>query len=415
MKNLFGFGLALAATTALAPARAGGDDPPTGGPESPSSTLFQNVTVTFKPGSGITFDGGEQYKINVAHRIQAKWRYVSLENAENTNGFRMRRVRQKWTGHVWSKDITYNLNLDFAEDAVVKDAWVRWAFWGSEDGSVALRMGQQKARAGLESDGSSGNLEFVERSVATRTFADARSTGALLEGEFLDERKLHVHAGAFNSDTSAGSAAAAEENTNVGENELNFSFGVRFDPHAPIADIESWSQGDLEHTGEMQSTLGANLYIGNEKIGAADVESTNINIYAGLKTGGGLAAQGEVWLRNDDVDGGTDADSTGWYAQGSLTTKPMDDATQWGFALRVAMVSFDDAPVLVAAPSLEGASVPTALAAAGDVFEINGAISAYYHQHALKTQFGYTYQQVDPDAGTSEDNHAIEVMVTTKF
>lgn len=403
MKNLIGIGLALAATSSFATA--------TGGPngETPNPYLA-DAKVTYAAGKGITFDGGDSFKATLSHRVQGKWRYISAENMPNTNGFQMRRVRQKVKGHLFSKDVTFVIQVDHMESVATKDAWLKWAFLKGEGSCMSLRIGQGKTRGGVQSDGTSGGLFFVERSSATRTFADARSTGALLEGSAMEEQ-LGWWAGIFNTDTAGASTAAAEEGTNAGEHEVNFAAGVRFSPQG-LGSAESRTEGDLAHTGNMHTQFGAGVFVGNERAGGADVEITSININAAVKAGNGIAGQAEVWIRSEDIDGAGESDSTGWYAQGSWTAAPEEGKTQLGAGVRVSMVDLSDVGTLVTGA---GGLMTSLVGAMGDVMEINAVVNQFYHGHALKSQFGYTFQDVNPDGGTSTTNHGLEFMVTGSF
>ncbi|MCA8942012.1 MAG: hypothetical protein KDB80_05570 [Planctomycetes bacterium] len=403
MKNLIGIGLALAATSSFATANGN----PTGDTPVP---YFADTKVAYKVGKGLMFDGGESFSATLSHRIQVQWRYINVENAADTNGAQARRLRQTVKGHAFNKDVTYMFNVEHAEAVSVKDIWLNWMFMKGDDMNIGLRLGQGKGRAGLQSDGSSGKLFHIERSSATRTFADSRVWGALFQGTAA-ENNLGWHFGIFNQDSAARSTAAAEENNNAGQNEVNFSAGVRFSPNG-LGDAEAWSEGDLEQSGDLYWQAGANVFVGNETTGAADVEITTININAAMKSGTGIAAQGEVWLRNDDVDGGTDADSMGWYAQGSWTCPKEEGKTQWGAGVRISMVDFSDVPVFMTSAS----GLTTTLAGAeGDVTEINAVFNQFYYGHALKSQFGYTYQDVNPMGGGDMTNHGIEFMVTGNF
>ena len=408
MKKLIGFGLALAATAPFAHANGGPD-----GKGNP--TPLADAKVTFKPGQGITFDGGDEFMLNLTHRIQAKWRFVNEENASDTNGFRVRRARQAASGHIFSKDITYRFDVEHNESSSTKDVWVKWNVWRDDSANMSIRIGQQKTRGGLEWDGTSGAMMHVERSVAARTFAEQRSRGVMLEGRALDDEMLGFHFGVFNSDPARQSIAAGEENNNNGQNEVNFVAGIRFDPNGSVGDIEWWSQGDLAHNGETKTTAGASVFVGNERDAGntADIETVTININAGAKLGNGMSGQGDVWIRSDDQDGAGEADSTGWTVQGGYTTPPEDGQTQWGFGVRVSMVDFDDAPIMLSSAPFDGGTA--SLTAAGDVVEVGGAVTAFYHGHAAKTQFGYTFQSISPDAGTDVDNHMLEIMTSLIF
>jgi hypothetical protein len=420
--NPLGIGLTIAVTASLAFATNGGGEDKKGG-ESPLNFL-QDTKVSYKPGKGITFDGGDEYSVTIGGRLQPKWYFLNLENAPDTNSFRLRRARSYVKGHIWNRHTTFKLQLEHTAGVDVLDAWGRYSFFNGEDADASLRFGAQKFRAGRQSDTSSGKLELIERSIASRTFADSRATGALVEGSLMKgehgDRMLSWHVGVMNNDTAAGASSSGANATNAGNNEVDFSFGARFDPMGSLGDEETMFEGDLEHDGTFKASFGANLLIGNDKAGTADNEITTININAAAKSGNGFAGQGEIWLRSDDVQGaGAEADSVGWYVQGSFTTAP-SEGPQYGLVGRISMVKLDDANGILGPVGMESGqgnplAGPGGVSVPGDVLEIQGGVTAYYHKHLLKSQLVYTYQGVDPDAGTSTDNHGLDLMFTLAF
>ena len=432
MMNPITLGLAVAATASLGFASTNGDDPTKKGAPAADSLFQDGVKVTYKPGSGITFASDSlDYSLNISGRIQAKWYYTALENGPDTNSFQARRVRTKFEGNVWSKDITYMVQLEHTASPNVLDGIVGWKFWSNDDAFMALNLGLQKFRGGLQSDNSSGSLEFNERSMATQTFADNRALGALLYGGFgrtEDEGSNFMwHLGAMNNETAKGTGAPAAA---INEsNELNYTVGILWAGEGTKGPTK-WTEGDLAHNGKLEPVIGANFAIGNDQVNGVDNESSTINVYAAAKFGSGLAAQAEVFIRSDDpqvTGGGAEVDSMGWYAQASYTTAP-GEGTQWAFGGRVSMVTLDDPidpSVASINPSLASSSSALAGFGTGDVMEISGVISAYYHEHKLKSQIMFTYQTIESDTGGpvdgggsyggDTDNMGIDIMATLAF
>jgi hypothetical protein len=417
--------------------KKGGEDPPKAG------NTVQAPKVTFQPGKGITFDGGDDFSLNLKSYFQVKWYYLALDSQSDTNSFRTKRARLNFSGHVWNRDLTYKVQTDFidSDDTSIKDAWARYNFYNTDHYTLGMRFGTQKMFESRQGTISSQRQEFSNRALATRTFGSARSTGALFLGSGMNDdnggKKLHWFAGIMNNDTAAGSLSADAEATNtgvggVGDNELNYMIGLRFDPQGEMA----YSEGDLEHSGKMTSSLGASVLFGNADTGVSglgDIESTTVNLNAAIKLGDGLAASGEFFARHDDPDGGFgSADSNGFYVQGSYTMPP-DNGTQYAFGARVSMIDFKDPPILMSAPGMESgqgdpiasqgggignAYGPFTVGAEGDIVEYQLMASAYYHKHALKTQVTYTYQHADPDnvAGIGNDeNHGVDLIFTLAF
>lgn len=411
--------MAVSATVALANGGGGEEKKTTN-----ETGLYQGAgTWSFKPGSGITYDGGDTFKLTMVGQLQSQWAFGANDNAPDTNSFTVRRARIAFSGHVWSKDIMFMLRLDAVDSGAgngpIKDGWIHWNFMSSDDGTIGVRTGQGKPFFGLESTGSSSGLDFVERSMTTKAFSDMRSRGAWLHGSHA-QNKFRWNFGAQNGDVAGGSGGIAErgeETANV-DNELNWVGNVSFDP---LGDFmggktnESYKQADLEGLQDLKGTIGAGVLIGNHRDPAntVDIETTSININTAWKVQG-FAAQGEVFLRTDDPTGGTEEDSEGWYVQGSYTLpKAANSDMQWGFAGRIAMIDSDNTTAFLSTSS----TGPWAMlgGAPGDILEITGGLNAFYHGHACKTQINYTFQDVNPDSGTSSTNHIIAIQITLLF
>lgn len=423
MKKPIGFGFAIATFASLAIAGGEGDqEKPKSGEATKAMEKMASTpsgggaSVDAAAGKGFTVSVGDEFSVNVKNRVQVLWRYSDFEGAQDTNNFSIRRARTALGGHVWDMDKTYFVQLDWARDGssdILLDAWFNWDFWKSEDAmnEIGIRFGQQKPHHGREFQGTSAALDHTERSLASNVFSGTRVIGAWLHGDHLEDSKLHWWAGVGNSDPAAASGAlegGSNGPANV-DNEVNFFFDARFDPWGDYGD-ESFYQGDLEGTEEIKGTVGASLMFGNHRVAAAapDVETTSINIYTGFKYSG-VHVLGEAFIRSDDPDaaGASESDATGFAVDLSYTLPQAEpNASQWGFAARWSLVDFDDAPVLLGAPIV---------ATSGDANELSATITNYYKANALKSQLGYRYLQLDPDAGSSMDNHFLDVLFQFVF
>lgn len=414
--------LALAATASIAMAHGKNGEAKNGGESEPKGPSFlQGLTIN-EPGSGVTMDGGDKFSLTLQNTVQTQWTYASRENAANTNSFNVRRARTNLFGHIFDRNVTYRLVMDWADTgnedpagSVLKDAWIHWNFMNDGDNKLGVRFGQGKTYFGRSATGSFMFLEFIERDIATRALADARSRGAAIHGQHLEGGKLRWTAGFWNGSTAAGSAFYVSEERPNDDNELNLVASVNFDPMGDItegAGDQFYQQADLRDVNandQLLLSFGAGVEVANAAGGAAgDVEGTNININAAAKISG-FHALGEVFLRSDDPQNGTEEDTTGFNIQGSYTIPAAQGSeTRWGGALRVTQLSVDDAPVVGITGSPLGA-------ASGDIFEIGFGVNAFYHKHFMKTQLNYTFQQVEPDGAADRDNHIIDVMFTLIF
>lgn len=399
--------LALAVSTSIASAHGGG------GEGERKANPYQSGSVSWRPGSGITLADSDEFKLSLKGRIQVQYQYFANDSLADVNTFLVRRARINLDGHVFTKDLLFKLQLDTTDsgaNATTKDAWAQWNFSKTDDSYLGLRVGQSKVYYGLESTGTSGALFFVERSASTRTFSDIRSQGAWVHGAH-SENMIRWTVGAQNGEVANGAAVRGEELPND-DNELNFVGSVSIDP---LGDImrgrtnESYTQGDLAHDiQELRGTIGAGVAIGNQSTGV-DVETTSINVNTAWYFGGGLAAQGEVYIRSDEPEGGTDEDSTGFYVAGMYTLpKSADSDIQWGLGVRFDRIDLDDTSAFISRTPLGTGG--------GDVTEVSVAANAFYQGHLAKTQFEYTWQDVNFTGGAASDtNHLLRIMFTLAF
>lgn len=410
--------LALAVTTSLALANGGG------GEGEKKANPYQSGSVSWKPGSGITLAESDEFSLKLMNQLQVQWAFGANDTQPDSSNFTVRRARMSLSGNAFSKDITYLLRLDASEGTSVKDAWAQWAFMKGENGTLGVRVGQSKTYHGLEVTGSSTGLYFVERSAASRTFSDVRSRGAWVHGSH-NENKIRWNAGLQNGEVANGANGVVErgEEASNADNELNFVANISFDPMGDITGgkgNESIKQGDLGDVKDTMGTIGGGIELGNNRDGAAatdnDVETTQFNINTAWMLGGGITAQGELFLRSDDLTGAADEDSTGWYAMGTYTLpKSGDSDVQWGIGVRINQVDTDTTNSIVGAYNGSTTGLAGGALAAGDVMEISAVLNAFYHGHACKTQVEYTFQDVNPDGGSSDTNHIFRVQFQLLF
>jgi hypothetical protein len=391
---------------------------------------------TAKPGSGLTYDGGDAFSVKWVNRLQVHWVYSANEDIPDTNTFLIRRLRTSFTGHVFSKDILYNLTLDGVDsgatgDGAVKYAWGMWNFSKKEDGELGLRAGQDKSPFGLEAMWSSGGLWFVERSTPARAFADSFSRGAWLRGRAMGkDLPVRYSVGVQNTDVANGLGAGYTdrgEEANNSDNELSYVLSANIDPCGDFHDGKQTvdrRQGDWRTDDtSLKGTVGIGVCLGNGKDTGTgnDVESTSININTAWNVSR-FNILAEFFSREDDLQGGA-ADKekpTGFSASvGYLMEKSADSKIQWGFGLRYAMLSTDNGdnaavnylnPTVI---STGGANVAVPVEA--DVSEISLVANAFYHGHSCKTQLEWTIQDVEPTGGSSSTNNVFRIAFQVEF
>lgn len=167
----------------------------------------QEVTKT-KFGKGI-FDiiaADSSWSMKFAARFQTL--YIGEWNINDTAGvtdgvskFMTRRARLKFDGHVYSPKLEYKLELGLSNRDIsgaskytsnspnyIFDAVLKWNFYEN----FSLWMGQTKLPGNRERVISSGNLQFVDRSLVNNVFNIDRDMGGQLRHHFLIGDKFEV-------------------------------------------------------------------------------------------------------------------------------------------------------------------------------------------------------------------------------
>ena len=347
-----------------------------------SLALAQDGGWSAKPGSGVKYDGGDAFGMNIRGQLQIHYVYGANETGADTSNFDVRRARAIFEGHAFNKNITYKLMIDPSDnggDDNVKQAWVQWNFMNSEAGTIGLRFGQAKQGLGLESTATSSGLYFAERSSATGEFVEQYSTGAWLNGKYMDS-KLRWTLGAMNSTTLGEEAANADSNN-------GYVGAVNFDPLGDFfggkQTAESWKQGDMrDGDRKLVGTIG--LGYGMDEVAGDETDTLNVNTAWSVQ---GFQVMGEYFDRSVDQAAGGSTDSDGYAVSANYTlAKSGDSAIQWGFGARYS--SYDVAGVTTD--------------------DISLVANAFYHGHACKTQFEVTQREID---GVSDE----ELLLTVAF
>lgn len=141
-------------------------------------------------GDGVTVrSSGGRFELVTSGRIQ--FRHTSLFDAQDGSHdgeLRIRRARLSFEGYAGSRDTRYEIELGLTPDdlgfedddsAPVYDAYVNFG----QVRDLELRIGRARVPFGREQLVSSGDLQFVERSLASDEFAPDRDTGFAIHSE----------------------------------------------------------------------------------------------------------------------------------------------------------------------------------------------------------------------------------------
>lgn len=399
MRSHHGF-IALAALSSLAMANGnnGTDTKPT--EDKVAVPPLQGANVSAEAGKGVTFDAGDDFKLNLKSYLQALWVYASRENQQNFNGATIRTARLNLSGHAFSPTTRFKLSLEGAEGTSVKDAWAQARLYEHDDWSLDIRAGQAKTLYGRETTGSLSQQMFSQYSLAARTFSGARSRGANFLFNMMDS-KLRANIGTFNGDPALGGPFSGEEK-NPDDHMPDYTFGVRYDHKGSMGDT-SFAQGDLGRSEDWNVGVGGNLWLGNQNMGGVDFQTTHYNVNLAYKNKGiSFLAEWYGASNESQATGGQSVDSTGWNVQATYALE-----NKWAFGARYSMAELSDNDpggfgVRPDGASIGGLNLPGN--GSGDISEVTVMAGKFFNGHANKAIAEVTFQSVSPDAGTDSDN-----------
>ncbi len=147
------------------------------------------------PGPSVTWKDGRttvrfaSAEIAFSNRLQFRWTGTDPgDPSETANGaFDVRRFKTQVEGWVYSRDLTYKLQVDWTHSnkssGVLDDAYVDYDFSGGR-GLFHLRAGQFKTPFGRQSIASTRDDMFADRSFVSYLFCEIRDVGIMAHGHF---------------------------------------------------------------------------------------------------------------------------------------------------------------------------------------------------------------------------------------
>lgn len=215
-------------------------------------------TVGWKDGK--TTITSAKAELVISNRIQVRYtdenREVEPANDPDRGSFRIRRMKTKFEGWVYEKDLTYELQINFADSAnVLEDANVNYDFTNGKK-LVMLKGGQYKVPFGRQELTSSGSQQFVDRSAVSNTFARGRDIGVQLWGTPYNS-KFDWRVGLFNGN---GRTTSRNDNDDL---QLNARFQWQ-----PFGDVK-YSEGDFESSGKPLLALAVGYEASERPVAAA--------------------------------------------------------------------------------------------------------------------------------------------------
>ena len=297
-------------------------------------------------GKGLRFktnDGSFGLKVGV--RVQPRWDHVyNTETGNYEQQAWIARGRLKFDGFMLNENLRYKIEFDVV-GGYVRDAMVKWRFAPHSD----LWFGQGKLPGNRERVVSSGNLQFVNRSIFNNAFNIDRDVGIQFHHFFEVGNKMIIR------DMYAISTGNGIRHKRF-KAKPSFTAKVEVLPMGKFAGKGDYSSGDLkrEQTLKMAMAFSADYnlsaYKSNSHIGAflndsRDLLTLNADILLKLKGWSLMAEWGSRSAPNgsslvyDNTDQAIEAYYTGWgmNIQSGYLFK-----NNWEVSLRYAFTNPDD-------------------------------------------------------------------------
>lgn len=297
----------------------------------------------------------------ISNRVQLRFTQTDPEVGDSVGSFRVRRGKTKFDGWIYSKDLTYELQLNWPDTSnALEDANINYDFTKGKK-TFMVKAGQFKVPFGRQELTSSGSQQFVDRSIVSNEFAKGRDLGLQLWGTPLGG-KIDWRVGVFNG---------GGRNRTSNDNDA-YQYNARL-TWQPFGDVK-YSETDFDSKETPLFAIAAQ-YESNDKFGTTtgvdtDREIVGADVVFKYK---GIFAFAEYFDAAVDREVGASFDQEGLSAQvGYRFAKPFE------VALRYA--AWD----------------PSKSVANNDRTETGIAFGYYFNKHNNKIQADF--RQVEDDA-----------------
>ncbi len=328
-------------------------------------------------------------ELKISNRIQLRFTSEDLDSNSATSkperdSFRIRRAKTKFEGWVYSKDLTYELQINFADTAnSIEDVVVNYDFTKGKK-SVMLKAGQFKVPFGRQELTSSGSQQFVDRASVSNTFARGRDIGVQLWGT-PNGGKIDWRVGVFNGN---GRTVSRNDNDN-----LQFNARLQW---APFGDPK-YSESDFDSSDKLLFAIAADYESNTREVAAsgstpAHQNDQTINGFDAVLKYKGFSFYGEVFQRENDRNNNvSDFDDSGIILQAGYFVVPKT----FEVALRVA--EFD----------------PNDDRDNNERTENGLALNYFFNKHAHKLQLDY--REIEDDARANSKDKEIRLQYQLIF
>ena len=345
------------------------------------SSLSAQINYDGSFGKGIRFASSDStFYLKYATRIQTRYDVrFEPETEEFESAGYVRRARLKFDGYALTEDLIYKIEYDVV-GGYVRDAYIRWKFADNWE----FRYGQGKLPGNRERVVSSGNLEFVDRSLFNAFFNIDR-----------DFHFLMGHKGSMGNmvvkEMFGVSSGTGIRNVRRKDG-LNYVARVEFLPFGDFGKKEDYSTADIQRRKDFKMSIGltgdynTSAYKQGGQLGlrmndVADLLYLEADLLMKYR---GWAFNVEAGSRDDLRGNGISYEDDGqtiqgyyWLGNGFTSSLSYVFESRWSVAYRYAQVN---------------------MTYQGTIDENSIAVSRYILKHKLKVQSDLTWRTLDGEA-----------------
>lgn len=250
------------------------------------------------------------YRLAIRGRVHPRFALMAGEEGVEALGFRIRRGRIAFEGHVFDPTLRFSLQLDVLEPRLL-DLYVEVL----APGGLAVRAGQFKMPYSRQYLNSSSALQLIERSTVVSHLTTGarlgpdrmnvvdRDVGLMVSWRGGPRDAVYVRAGAFNG----------EGMGSTGEVDTGLAYALRFDltPLGRVPDEGTYESHETRLGIGWSAAVNPQRFVGNAAQAGVDVTLAS----------GGLFTTAELHLRRYEGDGGAVRD-LGFFLQAGYLVLP---------------------------------------------------------------------------------------------
>jgi phosphate-selective porin OprO and OprP len=256
-------------------------------------------------------------QVNISNRVQFRFTQSEVlgtilpggEDDDSIGSFRVRRAKTKFDGWFYDKDLTFELQMNWADlTNALEDANLNFDL---TDGKklFMIKGGQYKVPFGRQELTSSGSQQFVDRSAVSNFFARGRDLGVQIWGTPLNG-KLDWRVGVFNGN--------GRNITFNGDGEYQVDARVTFQPFGDVkyseSDFDSTDKPLFAVAGQWETFRQSVAIAGTNPAVSRDHDTFGFDAVFKYK---GLFVFYDHYFRNtDDLIANTSVDVNGFNFQG---------------------------------------------------------------------------------------------------